>query len=136
MEGPDDVALLLDDAFAEVAEEELAVADADSVAVGERSAVADGALADEDRSVGGEDFEFAVFAGVVATNAQEDFAACARREEDVAFAQEVGVVGDEVFGFGGEEIELAAEFTGAAPKFAEGDLGLVAEDDFVLKGDF
>lgn len=81
-----------------------------------------------------EDFEGASAVIVVAEDAQEDFAGGSGGEEDVVDVEEGGIVGDEVAGFVGFELETAAEGPGAAAEVDQWEFGVVVEEDAVFEG--
>ena len=136
LEAGDDVAFLLDDALREVAAQHLARVDADAVAVAQFLGAAHRHVPDEDRAVGLDDLQFADLGLVIAEDLEQHLAAGARREQDVVHVQERGVVGDEVAGFVGLELEPAAEGPGPSAKVAQGQFGVVVEHNPVVQAGF
>ena len=126
------VALLLDDAVAEMAAEKLAFAERDRIAIAEREMIAHGHLADVDGPGGAQDLQHAGFLRVVALDAQEDLAVGVLAEQNIAFVEQIGLVGDEVGVPAALEAELAAEFLRAHAQILQRDLHLAMRDDFIL----
>ncbi len=70
---------------------------------------------------------------VVTKDSEQNFSRGARREEDVIDIKVGRVVGDEVAGFVSFELKAAAEGAGFAAEVAEGEFGVVVEEDAILE---
>ncbi len=90
-------------------------------------------IADHDRPVGFEHFEHADAFVVIAGNLQQHIAGRPGREQDVVVFEQTRIVRNEIFGFGGLELEAPAQRPGAAPQIEQLQLGVVVEDDAVVE---
>ena len=133
LEVADQVALLLDDAVAEMAGEELPGADRDGVAIGEGHRRAHEVPADRDRFGRVDDFQLAALLLEVALDAEEDVTGGPGRQQDIALLEEVGVVRHQVIPFRRLQFEAPAQVARAAAQVRQQDLGLVAEADLVVQ---
>ena len=88
-------------------------------------------MLDQHRARRVQDLERAAAQGVVALDPQQDVARGAGGEQDVAGAEEGGVVGDEVIGAVGHQLEAHAHVAGPPAQVADEDGGPVGQLDLV-----
>ena len=111
---------------------------ADRIAILQQAGISHRHSTHNDRPVGLQDLHLADLAIIVAGDFQQHIAAGAWSEKDVVLLQKSGIVGHEVFAFGGLEKEASAIGSGSQAEVVEVEFAVVVENDFVLQrgGDF
>ena len=108
LEGPNDIALFLDDSFRKIAPQKLPDVDSNGIAVFERCGGAHGGIAHQDRTISVNYLQEAHPLVVIAENLQQHVAARARGKQNIACFQPAGIVRNQILGFGGPKLEAAA----------------------------
>ena len=90
------ILFLFNEAFGKVAPQALSDIHSDHVAIGELGGISHGGVANEDGAIRLQNFKLTGLFVVVAGDFQEDVAARARREKNIVFLQQSGVVGDKI----------------------------------------
>ena len=128
-----DIAFLLDQALREIAAQDLTDIHADHVAIRQRRGIPHRDTANEDRTVGLQNFQAAFPTVVVARDFQKHIASGTRREENVVLLEQAGIVGNKVFVLRGLELEASTVRSRPPPQIAEVELAVVVENDLVLQ---
>ncbi len=136
VERPNDVALFLDDSFGKIAAQKLSDVDSDGIAVLQRRTRAHDRVAHHDRPIRFDHLNFADTFVVIAKNLQQHVAARARRKQNVVSFEQARIIGNEVLGFRGFELEPAAHRARAAPQIYQIHLAVVVKNDPVFERSF
>src|SRR5712691_7435269 len=113
LESANDVALLLDDALGKITAQELSHVDPDRVAILQGICRSYRHVADQDRTVGFDHFQFSDALVVIAENLQQNVAARSRRKQNIVRLQLARVVRNQLFAFRGLELTPATESASA-----------------------
>ena len=134
LETADEVSLLFDDPFGEMAAQKLAVPNGDGISIAQGHPSAHHAFPDGDGPIAAEDFQLAGAVVVIAADPQEEPSALVAGNENVPFLKIGGVIGNRVLRPRRIEVEPGAEDFGPSPEVEQRDLGAIIEFDAVPQG--
>src|SRR5437867_968003 len=133
LESATDVAFFLDDSFRKVAPQNLSDIDSNRIAVLELRRRAHSLASHHDRPIRFNDLQDTHALIVVAENLQYHIAARARRQQNIVSFEPARVIRNQIFRFGGLELEASAQGASTPAQIAQIHFTVVMENDPVLE---